>query len=56
MDGVNVYPRKNRPTMWAGDSGMYTMYGLYRRKDASFPDGGRSVVYFGRTTIGLTKP
>src|SRR4029079_16883093 len=56
VDGVNVYPRKNRPTMWAGDSGMYCMYGLYKRKDASFPDGGRSVVYCGRTTIGRTKP
>jgi Polysaccharide lyase len=56
VDGVNVYPRKNRPTMWAGDSGLYFKYGLYKRKDASFPDGGRSVIYFGRTTIGLTKP
>ena len=56
VDGVNVYPRKNRPTMWAGDSGQYFKYGLYKRKDASFPETGRSVVYFGRTTIGLTKP
>ena len=56
VDGVNVYPRKNRPTMWAGDTGQYFKYGLYKRKDASFPEGGRSVVYFGRTTIGPTKP
>ena len=56
VDGVNVYPRKNRPTMWAGDTGEYFKYGLYKRKDASFPETGRSVVYFGRTTIGLTKP
>jgi chitodextrinase len=56
VDGVNVYPRKYRPTMWVGDSAMYFKYGLYKRKDASFPETGRSVVYFGRTTIGLTKP
>jgi hypothetical protein len=56
VDGVNVYPRKNRPTMWTGDTGQYFKYGLYKRKDAWFPETGRSVVYFGRTTIGLTKP
>jgi len=56
VDGVNVYPRKNRPTMWTGDSGQYLAYGLYKRKDASFPETGRSVIYYGRTTIGLTKP
>jgi hypothetical protein len=56
VDGVNVYPRKNRPTMWTGDSGQYLAYGLYKRKDASFPETGRSVIYYGRTTIGMTKP
>lgn len=56
VDGVNVYPRKNRPTMWAGDTGQYSKLGLYKSKDASFPETGRSVIYFGRTTIGLTKP
>jgi hypothetical protein len=56
VDGVNVYKRKNRPTMWADDTGQYLKCGLYKRKDASFPESGRSVVYFGRTTIGLTKP
>jgi chitodextrinase len=56
VDGVNVYPRKNRPTMWEGDTGQYSKLGLYKRKDASFPETGRSVIYFGRTTIGLTKP
>ena len=56
VDGVNVYPRKNRPTMWTGDTGQYFKYGLYKQADASFPETGRSVVYFGRTTIGLTKP
>ena len=56
VDGVNVYPRKNRPTMWTGDTGQYFKYGLYKQADASFPETGRSVVYFGRTTIGLAKP
>jgi hypothetical protein len=56
VDGRNVYRRKNRPTMWAGDTGQYLKVGLYKRKDATFPETGRSVVYFGRTTIGLTKP
>ena len=56
VDGVNVYPRKNRPTMWAGDTGQYLKIGLYRQGDSSFPETGRSVVYFGRTTISLTKP
>ena len=56
VDGVNVYPRKNRPTMWSGDSGQYFKYGLYKQKDASFPETGRSVIYYGRTTIGLAKP
>ena len=55
VDGVNVYPRKNRPTMWAGDTGQYFKYGLYKRKDASFPEGGRASS-LGRTTIGPTKP
>jgi hypothetical protein len=56
VGGVNVYPRKNRPTMWSGDSGQYFKYGLYKQKDASFPETGRCVIYYGRTTIGLTKP
>jgi hypothetical protein len=56
VDGVNVYPRTSRPTMWSGDSGQYLKYGLYKRKDASFPETGRSVIYYGPVTIGLTKP
>jgi hypothetical protein len=55
VDGVNIYPRKSRPTMWTGDTGQYLKIGLYKRGDATFPTG-RSVVYFGRTTVGLTKP
>ena len=27
VDGVNVYPRKNRPTMWPGDTGQYFKLG-----------------------------
>jgi len=42
--------------MWHGDSGQYFKFGLYKQKDAYFPESGRSVVYFGRTTIGSTKP
>jgi chitodextrinase len=56
VDGVNVYPRKNRPTMWSGDTGEYLKQGLYKQKDATFPESGRSVLYYGRTTVGLTKP
>jgi chitodextrinase len=56
VDGVNVYPRKNRPTMWAGDFGEFLQQGLYKQKDASFPETGRSVIYYGPTTIGLAKP
>ena len=56
VDGVNVYPRKSRPTMWTGDTGQYLKIGLYKQRDAIFPETGRSIVYFGRTTIGLTKP
>lgn len=55
VDGVNVYPRTNGPTMWTGDFGMYFKQGLYKDKASPFP-GGRSVLYFGQTTIGLDKP
>lgn len=56
VDGVNIYPRKSRPTMWTGDTGQYLKIGLYKQDDSSFPETGRSVVYFGRTAVGLTKP
>lgn len=56
VDGVNVQPRVSRPTMWAGHDGMYFKYGLYNRHDSSYPQSGRSVAYFGRTTIGTAKP
>jgi chitodextrinase len=56
VDGQNVYPRTNRPTMWSGDSAEYLKQGLYKQKDASFPETGRSVLYFGRTTVGYSKP
>jgi polysaccharide lyase-like protein len=56
VDGANIYPRKNRPTMWAGDAAEYFKFGLYKQKDASFPETGRSVIYFGPTTIGYSKP
>lgn len=56
VDGVNVVPRKNRPTMWAGDPSMYLKHGIYTKKDSTFPEGGRSVLYYGRTTIGHEKP
>jgi hypothetical protein len=56
VDGVNRYPRKNRPTMWTGDTGQYLKVGLYKQADSYFPETGRSVIYFGRTTIGLDRP
>ena len=28
VDGVNIYPRKSRPTMWTGDTGQYLKYRL----------------------------
>lgn len=55
VDDVNIYPRKNRPTMWAGDFNSYFKYGLYRQDDSTFPESGRSVLYYGRTTIGRSK-
>ena len=56
VDGVNVYPRKNRPTMWTDDTGQYLKIGLYKQGDSYFPETGHSVIYFGRTTVGLDKP
>ena len=56
VDGVNRYPRKNRPTMWTGDTGQYLKIGLYKQEDSYFPETGRSVIYFGRTTVGSDKP
>jgi chitodextrinase len=56
IDGQNVYPRKNRPTMWSGDTAEYLKQGLYKQKDATFPETGRSVLYYGPTTIGYSKP
>jgi Polysaccharide lyase len=55
VDGVNVAPRANMPTMWTGDSRMYYKQGLYKNKSSSFP-GGRSVIYFGPTRISYSKP
>jgi hypothetical protein len=50
-----VLPRTNHATMWSGDSGMYLKQGLYKMKSSTFP-GGRSVIYFGPTSIGYTRP
>lgn len=57
-DGKNVYPRKNRPTVWSFEDNTtkYFKYGLYCKSDASFPETGRSVAYFGRTAIGTDRP
>lgn len=56
VDGVNIYPRKSRPTMWGGDTGMYYKQGLYKQRDARFPETGKSIYYGGRTTIGVDRP
>jgi hypothetical protein len=55
VDGVNVLPRTNHATMWSGDSGMYLKQGLYKEAASSFPSG-RSVIYFGTTTISYASP
>jgi hypothetical protein len=53
-DGKNVVPRKNRPTVWDGETGPYWKQGLYKEVSASFPNG-KSVVYHGPAIIGKTK-
>jgi hypothetical protein len=57
VDGVNVLPRKNRPTMWTQDTGtgVYLLHGLYNSLSANFPVSGKTVVYYGRLAIGMTK-
>lgn len=55
VDGVLVLPQTSRPTMWAGDNAMFFQQGLYKQKNAIFPETGRSVLYMQRTLIGLTK-
>lgn len=58
VDGVNVYPRKNRPTMWTSDigTGMYLKHGLYNAlTGGNYPITGRSVLYHGAAKIGLAK-
>lgn len=55
----NVIPRVNRPTCWDVDaqySSSYFKYGIYYTHANSFPESGRSVMYYGRTTIGNDKP
>ncbi len=59
IDGVNVLPRVNRPTCWDVDitnPQSYFKYGIYTHSDSTFPANGRSVAYYGRTTIGVNRP
>lgn len=56
VDGVNTVPRHNRATSWDTDGQNYFKYGLYTRSDATFPESGRTVAYYGRTTIGNDRP
>ena len=56
VDGVNVVPRVNRPTSWNTDGQNYFKYGLYTHHDATFPENGSCVAYYGRTTIGNNRP
>jgi len=55
LDGVNVFPRTNRPTMWAGDVNTYFKVGPYKNKANHFPSG-KTVMYFTRIAIGDTRP
>lgn len=59
VDGKNVYPRKNRPTIWTQDvgTGIYFKHGLYNDlAGGNYPVSGRTVMYQGRATIGMSKP
>jgi hypothetical protein len=56
VDGVNTLPRVNRPTMWGGDYAMYFQHGLYKQKNALCPETGGTILYFGNTTISLSRP
>lgn len=56
VDGKNVVPRHSRPTSWNTDGQNYFKYGLYRRAGNTFPESGRTVVYYGRTAIGKDRP
>lgn len=57
VDGVNVYPRKQRPTMWTSDqgTGMYFKHGIYNSVAANYPVSGRTVLYHKPARIGLVK-
>ena len=55
VDGVNVYPRTNRPTMWTGDTASYLKIGPYKSESSPFPSG-KSVIYFTRVAIGTAQP
>jgi hypothetical protein len=55
VDGKNVFPRTNRPTMWAGDTSSYLKIGPYKSESSPFPSG-KSVIYFTRVAIGTAQP
>jgi chitodextrinase len=55
VDGVNILPRTNRPTMWAGDTGSYFKIGPYKNKADHFPSG-KSVLYITKLAISNDKP
>jgi Polysaccharide lyase len=55
VDGVNVLPLWNHATMWTADPAMYFKQGQYKEAASVFPSGV-SVLYWGRTRIGYTKP
>jgi Polysaccharide lyase len=55
VDGNNVLPRTNHATMWLNDPGMYFKQEIYKSKGSTYPSGA-SVIYYGPTSIGLTKP
>lgn len=46
VDGSPVVPRRNGPTMWAGDESMYLVPGLYKASSSNFVHTGACVLYY----------
>ncbi len=53
VDNVNVLPRTNHPTMWAGDTGEYLKAGPYISASSNFPSG-KTVFYITKLDISYS--
>jgi Polysaccharide lyase len=51
VDGVNIFPRTNRPTMWINDLHSYFKIGPYKAAADPFPSGS-TLLYVTRIQIG----